>query len=248
MSAGVNVGTKNAVAGSKAVVTLDGWGLSRGELSGLLECMAAKLPLIEWRLDEGDPCRTGLRILLVDVESLVGGAAGAVWNLYGPIQSMRDARDRAEQAIVLYRGRASRLPVTRQGCWVSAGTNAWKSALQILIRALAGAQWSASDGYSALSDWRVVSNLTHSNSLAVLGHGRGSDSCTDFQVLLRNALGASLMAPTHVFVAGVLAGVVKRTLIQAGLHEVEGLHCAPMTLDSTLRSDMLLCFEWPIND
>ncbi len=224
----------------RPAVALERWGVSAGELAALVARLAEAMPCMDWYAAEAAPAGA-LALHLVDFAELAGNGR-AVWNASGPLDAMRQARLQGQPAFALCRGRASQLPAERRGVWVLRADNAWDVAVQSLVRALAVLEWTREDGYKALPAWRATGELAQRNLLAVTAVDRTASA---FSSVLRDALSASLMPPTALAVAGAPDSETRRTIVEAGLHDLQTLAVTPMTLDGTMRVDALLGFEWP---
>lgn len=230
-------------ASVRPAVALERWGLPAEHLAALLARLADAMPCVDWYAAQSAPAGA-LALHLVDFAQLAGNGR-AVWNACGPLEAMRQARLRGQPAFALCRGRASQLPAVRRGVWVLRADNAWEVAVQSLVRALAVLEWTHEDGYKAVSAWRGAAELAQRNLLAVTGADKTASA---FSSVLRDALAASLMPPAALTVAGAPDSETRRTIIEAGLHDLQTLAVTPMTLDGRMRVDALLGFEWPVLD
>ncbi len=228
---------------NRPVVALHGWGMSAEDVALLVRQLAEEVPAFDWHADTDAP-RGALSLHLVDFAALTGKGRAA-WNAFGPIEAMRQAREQGVAALALCRGRVSQLPAVRKGVWVMAADKPWACAVQTSVRALAALEWTRADGYKAVPAWRAARKFADANLLAVLGF---EETAAGFSEVLREALTALLMQPAALAVAGVPEHEVQRTIIEAGLHELQPLVAAPMTLDGAMRVDALLGFPWPALD
>ena len=228
---------------NRPVVALHGWGMSAEDVVLLVRQLADEVPAFDWHADTDAPHRA-LSLHLVDFAALTGKGR-AVWNALGPIEAMRQAREQGVAALALCRGRVSQLPAVRKGVWVMAADKPWASAVQTSVRALAALEWTRADGYKAVPAWRAARKFAAANLLAVLG---SEQTAAGFSEVLREALTALLMQPAALAVAGVPEHELQRTIIEAGLHELQPLVGVPMTLDGAMRVDALLGFSWPALD
>ncbi|CAB3666186.1 Uncharacterised protein [Achromobacter spanius] len=228
---------------NRPVVALHGWGMSAEDVALLVRQLAEEVPAFDWHADTDAP-RGALSLHLVDFAALTGKGRAA-WNAFGPIEAMRQAREQGVAALALCRGRVSQLPAVRKGVWVMAADKPWACAVQTSVRALAALEWTRAEGYKAVPAWRAARKFADANLLAVLGF---EETAAGFSEVLREALTALLMQPAALAVAGVPEHEVQRTIIEAGLHELQPLVAAPMTLDGAMRVDALLGFPWPALD
>lgn len=227
----------------RPVVVLHGWGMPAEDVALLARQLAKEVPSIDWHADADAP-QCALSLHLVDFAALTGKGR-AVWNAVGPIEAMRQAREQGVAALALCRGRVSQLPAVREGVWVMAADKPWVCAVQSSVRALAALEWTRAEGYKAVPAWREVRKFAAANLLAVLGF---DETAAGFSEVLREALTALLMQPAALAVAGVPEHELQRTIIEAGLHELQTLVAVPMTLDGAMRVDALLGFSWPVLD
>lgn len=230
-------------ASNRPVVALHGWGMSVEDVVVLVRQLAEEVPSFDWNADTDAP-QGALSLHLVDFAALTGKGR-AVWNTFGPIEAMRQAREQGVAALALCRGRVSQLPAVRKGVWVMAADKPWASAVQTLVRALSTLEWTRAEGYKAVHAWRAARKFADANLLAVLGF---DETTAGFSDMLREALTALLMQPAALAVAGVPERELQRTIIEAGLHELQPLVAVPMTLDGAVRVDALLGFSWPVLD
>ncbi|MBD9430004.1 hypothetical protein IB257_08675 [Achromobacter sp. ACM03] len=228
-------------ASNRPAVSLHGWGMPAEDIVLLVRQLAQEMPVFDWHADTDAP-QGALSLHLVDFAALTGKGR-AVWNTFGPIEAMRQAREQGVAALALCRGRVSQLPAVRKGVWVMAADKPWASAVQTLVRALAALEWNRTEGYKALHAWLAARRFADANLLSVLGF---DETAAGFSEVLREALTALLMQPAALAVAGVPERELQRTIIEAGLHELQPLTAAPMTLDGAMRVDALLGFEWPV--
>ena len=195
----------------KAAIHLEGWGLPAGETHALAEQLNCTMPDFHWHA--GDAALPGaLTLLLVDIGALAGERGQAFWNVYGPVQAMRAARQAGNPVIAVCRGRVSHLPAMRQGVWVASTIDAWDIKLVSLARALAALEWTPTRGYQSMWDWPVVCTLAQADLLAVTITDEGD---AGFPALLRQV--NSIVPPTALSVAGVARAVFDRTLVEACL-------------------------------
>ncbi len=227
----------------RPAVSLERWGVSAGELAALLTCLAEGMPGIDWFVGEAAP-PGALALHLVDFAALAGNGR-AVWNATGPLEAMRQARMQGLPAFALCRGRASQLPAVRKGVWILRSDKTWDAAVQSVVRAVAALEWTREDGYKAVPAWRAAGELAQRNLLAVTGVDK---TASTFSSVLRDALSASLLPCAALAVAGAPDSETRRTIIEAGLHDLQTLAVTPMTLDGAMRVDALLGFEWPALD
>ncbi len=228
---------------NRPVVVLHGWGMSSEDVALLVRQLAQELPFFDWHADT-DARHGALSLHLVDFAALTGNGR-AEWNVFGPIEAMLHAREQGVMALALCRSRVSQLPAVRKGVWVMAGDKPWAFAVQTLVRALAALDWTRAEGYKAVSAWRAARKFAEANLLAVLGF---DETAAGFSDVLRVALTALLMQPAALAAAGVPEHELQRTIIEAGLHELQPLVAVPMTLDGAMRVDALLGFSWPALD
>lgn len=228
---------------NRPVVARHGWGISTEDVALLVRQLGNEVPAFDWHADIDAP-HGALSLHLVDFAALTGKGR-AVWNALGPIEAMRLAREQGVAALALCRGRVSQLPAVRKGVWVMAADKPWACAVQTSVRALAALEWTRAEGYKTVPAWRATRKFTDANLLAVLGF---EETAVDFSEVLREALTALLMQPAALAVAGVPEYELQRTIIEAGLHELQPLVGVPMTLDGAMRVDALLGFSWPALD
>ncbi|EHK64088.1 hypothetical protein KYC_22141 [Achromobacter arsenitoxydans SY8] len=224
----------------RPAISLERWGIPAEDLAALVRKLAQAMPFIEWHA-EGEAPRGALSLHLVDFAALAGNGRAA-WNTAGPIEAMRRARARGAPALALCRGRVSQLPAARRGVWVMLADKSWAGAVECLARALSALEWTREDGYKTVHAWSETRKFTHRNLLAVTGV---DETAAKFSAVLRDALSASLMQPAALAVAGAPEKDLRRTIIEAGLHDLQTLAATPMTLDGAMRVDALLGFEWP---
>jgi len=205
--------------------------------------LAEEMPVFDWHADTDAP-HGALSLHLVDFAALTGKGL-AVWNAFGPIEAMRQAREQGVTALALCRGRVSQLPAVRKGVWVMAADKPLACAVQTAVRALAALEWTRAEGYKTVPAWRATRKFAEANLLAVLGF---EETTEGFSEVLREALNALLMQPAALAVAGVPEHKLQRTIVEAGLHEVQPMVGVPMTLDGAMRVDALLGFSWPALD
>lgn len=237
-----------AIRGTHAVpnrpaVALHGWGISVEDVALLVRQLGEEVPFFDWHADMDAPLGA-LSLHLVDFAALMGKGRAA-WNTVGPIEAMRRAREQGIAALALCCGRVSKLPAVRKGVWVMAADKPWASAVQTLVRALSALEWTRTEGYKAVPAWRVARKFADANLLGVIG---SDETAAGFSRMLREALSALLMQPATLAVAGVPEHELRRTIIEAGLHDLQPLIAAPMTLDGAMRVDALLGFSWPVLD
>jgi hypothetical protein len=214
--------------------------MSGEDVALLVRQLAEEVPAFDWHSDTGAP-PGALSLHLVDFAALTGKGR-AEWNAYGPLEAMRQAREQGVAALALCRGRVSQLPAVRKGVWVMAADKPWGCAVQTSVRALAALEWTRAEGYKTVPAWRATRKFTDANLLAVLGF---EATAVGFSEVLREALTALLMQPAALAVAGVPEHELQRTIVEAGLHELQPLVAVPMTLDGAMRVDALLGFSWP---
>jgi len=214
--------------------------MSGEDVALLVRQLAEEVPAFDWYADTDAP-HGALLLHLVDFAALTGKGR-AKWNAFGPIEAMRQAREQGGPALALCRGRVSQLPAVRKGVWVMAADKPWACAVQTAVRALAALEWTRAEGYKTVLAWRATREFTDANLLAVLGF---EATAVGFSEVLREALTALLMQPAALAVAGVPDHELKRTIVEAGLHELQPLVAVPMTLDGAMRVDALLGFSWP---
>lgn len=231
------------IASTRPAISLERWGIPAEELATLVRKLALAMPSIDWYID-GAAVAGALSLHLVDFAELAGNGR-AVWNTSGPFEAIRQARMRGLPALALCRGRVSQLPAVRRGVWIMLADKSWEAAVQSLVRALSALEWTPEDGYKAVHAWRETRKFAQRNLLAVTG---ADETASEFSAVLRDALAASLMPPAALAVAGAPDKELRRTLVEAGLHDLHTLAATPMTLDGTLRVDALLGFEWPALD
>jgi len=207
----------------------------------LVRQLAKDVPFFDWHANTDTP-QDALLLHLVDFAELTGQGR-AVWNTLGPIEAMRQAREAGVAALALCRGQVSQLPAVRKGVWVIAADKPWALVVQTMVRAVSALEWSRAEGYKAVHAWRAVRQFADTNLLAVLGF---DETAAGFAEVLRKALTALLMPPVALAVAGVPERELQRTIVEAGLHELQPLIAAPMTLDGAMRVDALLGFAWPV--
>lgn len=227
----------------RPVVALCGWGMPSEDVALLVRQLAEDVPSFDWH-GYTDAPPGALLLHLVDFAALTGKGR-AVWNAVGPIEAMRQAREQGVAALALCRGRVSQLPAVREGVWVMAADKPWACAVQTSVRALAALEWTRAEGYKAVPAWHETRKFVDANLLAVLGFEK---TAPRFSEMLREALTALLMQPAALAVAGVPEHELQRTIIEAGLHELQPLVAVPMTLDGAMRVDALLGFSWPVLD
>ena len=242
MSDSIAIRGTHAVS-NRPMVALHGWGMSEEDVALLVRQLAEEVPAFDWHADTDAP-HGALSLHLVDFAALTGKGRAA-WNAFGPIEAMRQAREQGVAALALCRGRVSQLPAVRKGVWVMAADKPWACAVQTSVRALAALEWTRAEGYKAVPAWRAARKFADANLLAVLGF---EETAAGFSEVLREALTALLMQPAALAVAGVPEHEVQRTIIEAGLHELQPLVAVPMTLDGAMRVDALLGFSWPALD
>lgn len=228
---------------NRPVVALHGWGMSADDVALLVRQLAEEVPAFDWHADTDAP-HGALSLHLVDFAALTGKGRAA-WNAFGPIEAMRQAREQGVAALALCRGRVSQLPAVRKGVWVLAADKPWACAVQTSVRALAALEWTRAEGYKTVPGWRATRKFADANLLAVLGF---EETAAGFSEVLREALTALLMQPAALAAAGVPEHELQRTIIEAGLHELQPLVAVPMTLDGAMRVDALLGFSWPALD
>lgn len=226
----------------KAVIHLEGWGISAEEASTVAATLNQQLPQIDWRsgvaLDS-----EALMVHLVDISALAGATGHAVWNTYGPVEAMRQEREAGTPALALCRGKFSELPSQRAGVWIASAGQAWVSGLQTLARALAAMGWKPEHGYRDLPGWAGVRPLLNANLLAVMATDHAA---ADFPSLMRQVSASSIAHPIALAAAGVSRHAFDRTRIEAGMHDLDIAVVAPMTLDGTMRADALVGYPWPV--
>ncbi|MPS82275.1 MAG: hypothetical protein E2591_29855 [Achromobacter sp.] len=228
---------------NRPAVALHGWGMPAEDVALLVRQLAEEVPVFEWHADTDAP-PGALSLHLVDFAALTRKGR-AEWNAYGPLEAMRQAREQGAAALALCRGRVSQMPAVRKGVWVMAADKPWACAVQTAVRALAALEWTRAEGYKAVPAWRAARKFADANLLAVLGF---EETAAGFSEVLRDALTALLMQPAALAVAGVPEHELQRTVIEAGLHELQPLVAVPMTLDGAMRVDALLGFSWPALD
>lgn len=225
---------------NRPAITLHGWGMPADDISQLARQLAQDMPCFDWYTDTDGPSGT-LSLHLVDFATLAGNGR-AMWNTCGPIEAMRQAREQGVPALALCRGKISQLPAVRTGVWVMAADRPWAGAVQTLARALSALEWTRPDGYKALVAWRATSRFVDANLLGIIGF---DETAAGFSEVLREALTLLLVQPATLAVAGVPERELQRTIVEAGLQELQPLIAAPMTLDGAMRVDALLGFAWP---
>ncbi|CAB3657766.1 hypothetical protein LMG3441_00391 [Achromobacter kerstersii] len=225
---------------NKASVQLEGWGMPADEVIALAATLNRQVPALDWFAEERAD-REALTLHLVDIAALAGESGHAVWNTFGPVEAMRQAREAGQPALAVCRGKFSELPVDRLGVWVAAAGFAWETKTQAVIRALAAMAWQPQRGYQDLPGWQAVQPLTQRNLLAITA---SDDDKVDFPALMRQVSEASFMHPAALSVAGVPTATFERTLVEAGMQDLHETAVAPMTLDGVLRIDALVGFPW----
>ena len=228
---------------NRPVVALHGWGMSADDVALLVRQLAEEVPTFEWHAGTDAP-HGALSLHLVDFAALTGKGRAA-WNAFGPIEAMRQAREQGVAALALCRGRVSQLPAVRKGVWVMAADKPWACAVQTSVRALAALEWTRAEGYKTVPSWRATRKFADANLLAVLGF---EETAAGVSEVLREALTAVLMQPAALAAARVPEHELQRTIIEAGLQELQPLVAVPMTLDGAMRVDALLGFSWPALD
>lgn len=226
---------------NRPAIALCGWGIPAEDVARLVRQLAEEMPCFDWHTDTYAP-RGALSLHLVDFTALAGSGR-AMWNTFGPIEAMRQARVQGVPALALCRGKISQLPAVRTGVWVMAADRPWAGAVQTLARALSALEWTRPDGYKALVAWRATSRFVDANLLGIIGF---DETAAGFSEMLREALTLLLVQPAALAVAGVPERELQRTIVEAGLHQLRPLIAAPMTLDGAMRVDALLGFAWPM--
>lgn len=226
---------------TKPAIYLEGWGMRAEEVQALARTLQGLLPSLDW-LAGDTPVPDALTLILVDEGALAGDARGALWNTFGPVEAMYRARQAGMAAVAVCRGRISRLPPERVGVWVKTAIGDWAQNLQALVRALVALEWEPRRGYKDVAKWRGLRVLTQANLLAVM---TSNEDAADFAGLVRQAFSASMAPPAALSVAGASRAVVERTLVEAGMQEMEIVAVAPMTLDGIMRVDALVGYPWP---
>lgn len=226
---------------SKPAIYLEGWGMPAEQVQALARTLQGLLPSLDWHAGD-TPVPGALTLILADEGALSGDARGALWNTFGPVEAMRRARQAGMAAVAVCQGRISRLPPERVGVWVGMATGDWAQNLQSLVRALVALEWEPRRGYKDVAEWRGLRMLTQANLLAVI---TSNEDAADFAGLVRQALSASMTPPSALSVAGASRAVVERTLVEAGMQELEIVAVAPMTFDGIMRVDALVGYPWP---
>ena len=226
---------------AKPAIYIEGWGMRAEEVQVLARTLQGLLPSLDWHAGDA-PVPGALTLILVDEGALAGDARGALWNTFGPVEAMRRAREADMVAVAVCRGRISRLPPERVGVGVRTAPGDWAQNLESLVRALVALEWEPRRGYKDVAEWRGLRVLTQGNLLAVI---TSNEDAADFAGLARQALSASMAPPAALSVAGASRSVVERTLVEAGIQEMEIVAVAPMTLGGVMRVDALVGFQWP---
>lgn len=221
-------------------VNLEGWGLSRDELGGIVEALNQECSYLEWSAETANSADS-LTLHLVDFGALAG-PRNAVWNTFGPIEAMRSAIEAGRPALALCSGRSSRLPAVRRGLWTTLSERPWIPTIESVVRALAATAWTEAGGYRAMKDWASVRSLTDLDLLAVSAHIVSSD---EFDLVVNSALATSITRPVAMTVAGA-SPIEMDSRLTGELSDPDLFYVAPSTLDGARRVDTLLCFDWPV--
>ena len=99
-------------------LSLQRWGIAHDTLRAMIDTLNAADRRIVWS-DHEDGGRTDLIVHIVDLEGLAGQSLQAPWNLMGPVEALRVAREQGIAAVVLTKGEARHLPIVRTGCWIT---------------------------------------------------------------------------------------------------------------------------------
>ncbi|SIT17796.1 hypothetical protein [Achromobacter sp. MFA1 R4] len=228
---------------TRPAISLERWGVPAEGVAALATRLAHALPGIDWHKDGAAPSGA-LSLHLVDFSALAGSGR-AVWNTAGPVEALRQARSQGQPSLALCRGRVGQMPAVRRGVWVMAADKPWDAAVQSLVRALSVLEWTREDGYKAVHAWGETRKFAQRNLLAVTST---DDTASNFSTVLRDALSASLAIPAVLAVAGAPESELRRTIVEAGLHDLQAVAATPMTLDGVMRVDALLGFDWPALD
>ncbi|WP_373377333.1 hypothetical protein [Cupriavidus nantongensis] len=110
------------------------WGIARDTLRAMVDTLNAADRRIVWS-DHNDGGPTDLIVHMVDLEGLAGPSLQAPWNLLGPVEALRAAREQGVAAVVLAEGEARHLPMVRTGCWITSSSCSLVTAVRILAGA-----------------------------------------------------------------------------------------------------------------
>ncbi|GAA0828078.1 hypothetical protein [Cupriavidus pauculus] len=115
-------------------LSLQRWGMASDMLRAMVDTLNAADPRVVWS-DHEDGAPADLIVHMVDVDGLAGPSLQAPWNLLGPVDALRMAREQGIAAIVLAKGRARDLPTVRAGHWIASGPRNLVTAARILAGA-----------------------------------------------------------------------------------------------------------------
>lgn len=113
-------------------VALQRWGIAKSVLRAMVDTLTALDGRIEWTDGEED-VRADLVLHVVDMAGLAGPSYRAPWNLMGPVDALRHAREQGIAAIALASGEPQRLSCMRTGCWIAAGALNLVTAARTLV-------------------------------------------------------------------------------------------------------------------
>ncbi len=111
-------------------LSLQRWGIARGTLGAMVDTLNAADRRIVWSDREAD-APTDLVVHMVDLEGLAGPSLQAPWNLMGPVEALRMAREQGIAAIVVAKGEARHLPVVRMGHWITSESSRSRKACMV---------------------------------------------------------------------------------------------------------------------
>ncbi|WP_404993810.1 hypothetical protein [Cupriavidus pauculus] len=217
-------------------LSLQRWGLASDMLRAMVDTLNATDPRVVWS-DYEDGAPADLIVHMVDVDGLAGPSLQAPWNLLGPVDALRMARERGIAAIVLAKGKARDLPTVRAGHWVMSGPRNLVTAARIL----AGAAIVNTNDVDADARAERLAALASHNALACLH--RVVAACPAMVTSSVRTLIDSEQRDGYAAVSGISIGVA------AGV-ELELPSGSPplQILRSQLantEADVLVSYRWP---
>lgn len=217
-------------------LSLRRWGLASGVLRAMVDTLNAADSRVVWS-DHDDGAPADLIVHLVDVDGLAGPSLQAPWNLLGPVDALRVAREQGTAAVVLAKGNARDLPMVRTGHWIVSGCRNLVTAARIL----AGAAIVNANDVDADALAGRLAALASRNALACL-HRVVAASPASLASSVRTLINSARF-DGYAAVSGVSIGVAPEVDLNlpAGSTPLQILRSQ---LTDT-EADVLLSYSWP---
>lgn len=216
-------------------VSLQRWGIAADALRAMVATLNAADQRIVWS-DHEDGVSADMIVHMVDVEGLAGPSLQASWNLMGPVDALRTAREQGVPAIALATGEARHLPMIRAGHWITSGSRNLVAAARIL----AGAAILDASETDANAISKRLSALASQNALARLHRVVAASPeilVSSVRMMMDDAWRA-YAAPSNVSI-GVAPGVELE--LPPGSTRTRILRSQP----AETEADVLLAYPWP---